>query len=295
MNTKRAFTLIELLVVIAIIAILAAILFPVFAQAKISAKKTASISNQKQYLTATKIYLADYDDQTVIIQYNNTYRVDQGDAAIGQIVNPYLKNMSIHSDPNSPIGRQERITVDLVDPATLPPQWRQQQTDFNLAIKSDYGYNTQYFSPMGYNCSSPNGLLYFKALNISDTQVASPADTILFINSIWDRTASGSPRGGGNWGLDMPCRRYSDNTDSLPPVAGCQGRWWWGGWQPQNNVAWNQFGGAWPYHAGKAVVGFNDSHAKVMSISQTTAGCDVRASWAGFIFDKATYIWDIDY
>lgn len=58
----RAFTLIELLVVIAIIAILAAILFPVFAQAKLAAKKTQSISNLKQMGTATQIYLADSDD-----------------------------------------------------------------------------------------------------------------------------------------------------------------------------------------------------------------------------------------
>ncbi|MBC8066623.1 MAG: prepilin-type N-terminal cleavage/methylation domain-containing protein [Chlorobia bacterium] len=60
---KRAFTLIELLVVIAIIAILAAILFPVFAQAKVAAKKTSDLSNQKQLGTAFNIYLADYDDQ----------------------------------------------------------------------------------------------------------------------------------------------------------------------------------------------------------------------------------------
>ncbi len=59
---KRAFTLIELLVVIAIIAILAAILFPVFAQAKDSAKKTQSLSNCKQLGTASQIYLADNDD-----------------------------------------------------------------------------------------------------------------------------------------------------------------------------------------------------------------------------------------
>jgi prepilin-type N-terminal cleavage/methylation domain-containing protein len=57
-----AFTLIELLVVIAIIAILAAILFPVFAQAKEAAKKTSSISNGKQQGTAMLIYTADYDD-----------------------------------------------------------------------------------------------------------------------------------------------------------------------------------------------------------------------------------------
>jgi len=60
---RRAFTLIELLVVIAIIAILAAILFPVFAQAKEAAKKTQYISNMKQTGTSTQIYLSDSDDQ----------------------------------------------------------------------------------------------------------------------------------------------------------------------------------------------------------------------------------------
>ena len=59
---RNAFTLIELLVVIAIIAILAAILFPVFAQAKAAAKKIASLSNLKQVGTGMQIYLADYDD-----------------------------------------------------------------------------------------------------------------------------------------------------------------------------------------------------------------------------------------
>lgn len=59
---KKAFTLIELLVVIAIIAILAAILFPVFAQAKMAAKKTQSISNTKQINLGLLLYLPDYDD-----------------------------------------------------------------------------------------------------------------------------------------------------------------------------------------------------------------------------------------
>ncbi len=59
---KRAFTLIELLVVIAIIAILAAILFPVFAQAKLAAKKTQAISNAKQVGTSMLLYTGDADD-----------------------------------------------------------------------------------------------------------------------------------------------------------------------------------------------------------------------------------------
>jgi len=59
---KRAFTLIELLVVIAIIAILAAILFPVFAQAKASAKQIVCLSNMKQIGMASMMYLSDSDD-----------------------------------------------------------------------------------------------------------------------------------------------------------------------------------------------------------------------------------------
>ena len=68
---RKAFTLIELLVVIAIIAILAAILFPVFAQAKLSAKKVSSLSNVKQLGTAFQIYLADSDDVTPSIWGTN--------------------------------------------------------------------------------------------------------------------------------------------------------------------------------------------------------------------------------
>jgi len=63
---KKAFTLIELLVVIAIIAILAAILFPVFAQAKNAAKNTTCVSNLKQIGLAAQMYLGDNDD--VMIQ-----------------------------------------------------------------------------------------------------------------------------------------------------------------------------------------------------------------------------------
>lgn len=58
----RALTLIELLVVIAIIAILAAILFPVFAQAREKARQTACLSNLKQVGLAVQMYAQDYDE-----------------------------------------------------------------------------------------------------------------------------------------------------------------------------------------------------------------------------------------
>ncbi len=63
MNTRRAFTLIELLVVIAIIAILAAILFPVFAQARAKARAATCTSNVKQINLAIAMYVQDYDER----------------------------------------------------------------------------------------------------------------------------------------------------------------------------------------------------------------------------------------
>ncbi len=68
---RQAFTLIELLVVVAIIAILAAILFPVFAQAKAAAKRTAELSNVKNITTAMFIYSGDSDDAVPSIGYGD--------------------------------------------------------------------------------------------------------------------------------------------------------------------------------------------------------------------------------
>lgn len=69
---KTAFTLIELLVVIAIIAILAAILFPVFAQARAKARQIACLSNQKQIGTAFMMYIQDYDETFPFSDYGTS-------------------------------------------------------------------------------------------------------------------------------------------------------------------------------------------------------------------------------
>lgn len=87
MMLRRAFTLIELLVVIAIIAILAAILFPVFAQAKEAAKKTHCVSNTKQTALACMMYAGDNDD-TIPAHDNNGSCLYLALSAPGTAANP---------------------------------------------------------------------------------------------------------------------------------------------------------------------------------------------------------------
>ena len=111
----HAFTLIELLVVIAIIAILAAILFPVFAQAKAAAKKTVCLSNVKQINLGTTMYLGDSDD-VFPLQQTRTGDLRQfwwfgfdasGLRRDGGLLQPYMKNFVVSECPS--------ISGDVID------------------------------------------------------------------------------------------------------------------------------------------------------------------------------------
>jgi prepilin-type N-terminal cleavage/methylation domain-containing protein/prepilin-type processing-associated H-X9-DG protein len=123
--TRRAFTLIELLVVIAIIAILAAILFPVFARARERARSTACLSNTKQLGLALMQYVQDYDEMLPLY----LYRDSPGGTAIKgwhNVLLPYYKSSQILLCPSaSKINNCEIATV--------------------TAMKSgNFGYNSSY-------------------------------------------------------------------------------------------------------------------------------------------------------
>src|SRR5471032_1528852 len=92
MRRRKAFTLIELLVVIAIIAILAAILFPVFAQAKLAAKKTVDLSNLKEISLGAIMYAGDYDDFFPRNDYLIVGRQQWAPFSYREAEGPYIKN-----------------------------------------------------------------------------------------------------------------------------------------------------------------------------------------------------------
>ncbi len=99
---KRGFTLIELLVVIAIIAILAAILFPVFARAREKARQTSCLSNLKQIATATLMYAQDYDETFPPRRAgaNCDTSIRTGGLA-AHVLMPYVKNAQIWLCPSN--------------------------------------------------------------------------------------------------------------------------------------------------------------------------------------------------
>lgn len=102
-SSKRGFTLIELLVVIAIIAILAAILFPVFAQARNAARKATCISNLKQLALGQLMYIQDYDEKLTFWATdgpNDSWAQSKGTGWWMNQIQPYIKNTGVYACPN---------------------------------------------------------------------------------------------------------------------------------------------------------------------------------------------------
>ncbi len=126
MRHGRGFTLIELLVVIAIIAILAAILFPVFAKARENARKATCQSNLKQFAVGAMMYAQDYDE--TLCSHTMSLTSTEGYPMWFDLFQPYIKNTDVKRCPSAPanamgygyhvqIPRTGRAMATLMKPA----------------------------------------------------------------------------------------------------------------------------------------------------------------------------------
>lgn len=158
---RHGFTLIELLVVIAIIAILAAILFPVFAQAREQARKTSCLSSQKQNGLASMMYAQDYDEAyTMCSDWNQRFPINAPDNWT-YTLSPYIKDNYMMSEFGCPSARWKRSP------------WGDMVRELPHDRGPDYCYN---FS-MGLNAPQWGGPPYAIS-STSMGQVQAPAETI---------------------------------------------------------------------------------------------------------------------
>jgi prepilin-type N-terminal cleavage/methylation domain-containing protein len=320
--TRSAFTLIELLVVIAIIAILAAILFPVFAQAKVAAKKTVSISNMSQTVLGAAMYENDYDDglplaDTGCITPNQANCVGWGygppDTVPAEAMFPYIKNFDITIDPMSDlpgVANREQTQFSYIGAPIYPPSIAQGTTaelQYAVGARSNVAYNFGFFSP--WIIKPSGGGTYLGSFSQSATEITQPAHTLMFAGpSVWN-TQNGVPTGGGNWVVQTPCWQDA-NGNYLAPLGGLASSGelfsYGSGWQPIPGH-WDVYGGLWPFYTtsnvdaaaaaqnGQVIVGFADSHVKSMAISAVAAGCSAYGETAlkGTVTDPSKFIWNL--
>jgi prepilin-type N-terminal cleavage/methylation domain-containing protein/prepilin-type processing-associated H-X9-DG protein len=145
---RKGFTLIELLVVIAIIAILAAILFPVFAKAREKARQTSCLANQKQIALAILMYAQDYDERLPISFWGWPPGPPGPPFTWREIIQPYIKNAQIFQCPSD------------------SNRWG------DLPIHGSYGVNTNFF-----NFLAPPGSEWTWCCALA--QIVKPAETVL--------------------------------------------------------------------------------------------------------------------
>jgi prepilin-type N-terminal cleavage/methylation domain-containing protein/prepilin-type processing-associated H-X9-DG protein len=200
---RRGFTLIELLVVIAIIAILAAILFPVFAHAREKARQTACLSNLKQLSSAMLMYAEDHDGlfSPVIArqarQDQNLYLVSWM-----RLLEPYTKNRGVFICPSSGNTSQEYGQNDnLVRNYGYPPTLRIRGYDHVTAITGPFG--TALWEGIGGFYGPPIGDFLEDAPSYSQAQIARPTETVLICDhGIFD--FGGSDRLRNEWTFPSP-------------------------------------------------------------------------------------------
>jgi prepilin-type N-terminal cleavage/methylation domain-containing protein len=289
-GSRRAFTLPETLVVLVILMVLASALLPVLYSARNAAKATGCLTNFKSAHLATQLYLQDYDETYMPVNHRPAGDfTSETDRTWVQLILPYAPDFGIFRCPadNSDRPRREAtFDADLI-PGDIYSQY------YTASLRTNLGFNFIYFSPI-YDMA--NG---WESRPKTVSQVASPDDTFLYIDSVWKLDSNGEPTGGGSWLVVPPCRYDQSGYDSfsfagdssIQNVFTNEAE----GWDVGQIGSPLQYGGTWPWHSGKTrmtAITANGS-ARTLTISQISQGCKLEANWGGWIDDVERYKWDL--
>jgi len=302
---SKAFTLIELLVVIAIIAILAAILFPVFAQAKAAAKKTSCLSNAKQLGLGVLMYMGDSDDVFVPVKNCDQeggapcgwWPADYNNRDWPYTVQPYIKNdykgssiFHCTSESYDPLhlwggtANTQGLTADQYH------RW--------TASYVNYGMNVSYLQPdpgcagaqtIDAGGAGGNGTPMM-GIPISSTSMDAPADTVMMTDTKQEVSSS--------------LAFYPSSVATAPGLLGgnakaCE---WWGSWGVDSGYETNidvapktGTGDVSTRHNGTNV-SFCDGHSKSLAPGALAAGTNWTATssqWSVKITDLTKNLWSL--
>lgn len=267
MMKRNGFTLIELLVVIAIIAILAAILFPVFAQAREKARQISCLSNLKQIGLGLMMYVQDYDEYMPYALQNDP-PIDGGGTNLvpidGQIA-PYIKNDQIWKCPSD--------YAPSPDDTNIGDYWDGKYASNPLGYPRSYSYvgnihTLQYEEQTGDTSidGDPNtGMSSWGNGAYSIAGIDQPADTIALVET-WDPDPNvGGSTLGWPWGsLFTACDFYKLPGRNVPPQNGDDK--WAGSSSSACASAFQSKSG--PGHMGMGNYVFADGHAKAQRWGQ---------------------------
>jgi len=235
-QNARGFTLIELLVVIAIIAVLAAILFPVFAQARERARQTACLSNSKQLSIALTMYTQDYDERLPLYQFPDP----NGGPTYGWqwAMMPYFKNSQVLICPSA-----EKICDISGASQNYDPTYANPGAGLG---SGSYGYNYAYLGT--YSGSAPNYTYTTHTLaeigetsrTVAFTEITSMMGTgATYYPSLWDTSRSNACTAGSLGIKQFATRHMNGNNvvftdghakwmkpEQLRVYDGHPGNWW---------------------------------------------------------------------
>jgi len=280
-STKRSgFTLIELLVVIAIIAILAAILFPVFAQAREKARQTSCLSNEKQIALGIMMYVQDYDEVFPLLQRTPTAEeiASQGSLSTASganlqaiawqaLVNPYIKN---GTTPTTAVNLGvEELTGGVWACPSFPADNE----------PSEYGANPHIMGDMSNFGWGPFGSIW---QSVPLSRIVDPAEKIVVIEKGYDGGATGSGSDTLNFtepGFEAFEWAWDDNGAAFDLVLNKKAD------SDKGNLSWYPWPSGSPRfrHSGTSNMAFADGHVKAMHIGDF-AGTGSTNGWCKYIF-----------